>query len=234
MTTFTIKKSNERGWAEHGWLKSYHSFSFADYYDPNNIHFGPLRVINEDYIAGGTGFGTHPHADMEIISYLVAGGIRHRDSMGNEGVVRPGEIQYMSAGTGVQHSEYNASQTEEAHLLQIWIVPDKKGVAPRYGQKSFAQELEAQKLVRLASPDGQDGSIAIHQNANVYASRLRADNEVKLELPEYRRVWVQAIRGSVSVNGQKLEPGDAASAQDVREVVFKAEQDSEFLVFDLP
>ncbi len=234
MAMFNIKKSNERGQAEHGWLKSYHSFSFADYYDPKNIHFGPLRVINEDYIAGGMGFGTHPHADMEIISYPVAGGIRHRDSMGNEGVVRPGEIQYMSAGTGVQHSEHNASQTEEAHLLQIWIMPDQKGVTPRYGQKSFIKELETQKLVCLASPDGRNGSIAIHQNANVYASRLKANNEFKLDLPEYRRIWVQAIRGSIAVDKQKLEPGDAASAKDIREVLFKADQDSEFLVFELP
>lgn len=233
-TMFTIRKSNERGLAEHGWLKSKHTFSFAEYYDPAHMGFGPLRVINEDRIAGGTGFGTHPHNDMEIISYVISGGLKHKDSMGNETVIKPGEVQRMSAGTGIRHSEYNEKESEETHFFQIWIMPERRGITPSYGQKSFEKELNSQKLVHVVSKDGRNGSISMNQDANVYVSRLKAGESFNLELPEYRRLWVQLIKGSVEVNGQKIEAGDAASAVDITSADFKSTADSEMILFDLP
>lgn len=233
-TMFTIRKSNERGLANHGWLKSKHTFSFAEYYDPAHMGFGPLRVINEDRIAGGTGFGTHPHSDMEIISYVISGGLKHKDSMGNETIIKPGEVQRMSAGTGIRHSEYNEKENEETHFLQIWIMPERRGVTPSYGQKSFEKELNSQKLVHVVSKDGRNGSITMNQDANVYVSRLKAGEGFNFELPEYRRLWVQLIKGSVEVNGQKLEAGDAASAVDITTADFRSTAYSEMILFDLP
>jgi redox-sensitive bicupin YhaK (pirin superfamily) len=233
-TMFTIRKSSERGLADHGWLKSRHTFSFANYYDPAHMGFGPLRVINEDRIAGGTGFGTHPHNDMEIISYVISGGLKHRDSMGNETVIKPGEVQRMSAGTGIRHSEYNEKETDETHFFQIWIMPEARGITPSYGQKSFEKELASEKLVHVVSKDGRNGTITMNQDANVYISRLKADESFSLNLGEYRRLWVQVVKGSVEVNGQKIETGDAASATDIASADFKASADSELILFDLP
>lgn len=230
----TIRKSNERGHAKHGWLNSKHTFSFAEYYDPQHMGFGPLRVINEDRIAGGTGFGTHPHSDMEIISYVISGGLKHADSMGNETVILPGEVQRMSAGTGIRHSEYNQKTDEETHFFQIWIMPDKRGYEPSYGQKSFEKELATQKLVHVISRDGKDGSISMNQDADVYVSRLKANDSFDLNLAEYRRLWVQVVKGSVEINGQRVEAGDGASAKDISAAQFKALVDSEMIIFDLP
>ncbi|MFS4459163.1 pirin family protein [Bdellovibrio sp. HCB2-146] len=230
----TIRKSNDRGLAEHGWLKSRHTFSFAEYYDPQHMGFGPLRVINEDRISGGTGFDTHPHRDMEIISYVISGALRHKDSMGNVALIKPGEVQRMSAGTGVFHSEYNEMQGEETHFFQIWIMPNKRGVAPGYGQKSFEKELDSQKLVHVISPDGKDGSIGIHQDADMYISRLKNSESLTFNLPEQRKLWIQLVKGSVTVNGEKIETGDAIAAQDIGKADITASADSEMILFELP
>lgn len=229
-----VRKSNERGLAEHGWLKSRHTFSFAEYYDQKFMGFGPLRVINEDRILGGTGFDTHPHRDMEIISYVVSGGLKHKDSMGNTAVIKPGEVQRMSAGTGVRHSEYNEKDGEEAHFFQIWIMPNQMGVEPGYGQKSFEKELETQKLVHVISPDGKEGSISIHQDANMYISRLKKSQDLNFEVKPNRRLWVQMVKGAVKVNGQELTTGDAVAAQDIAKAAITASEDSEMILFDLP
>lgn len=231
---FKIRRSNERGLADHGWLKSRHSFSFAGYYDPLHMNFGPLRVINEDQILGGQGFDTHPHSDMEIISYVVSGALKHEDSMGNKTVILPGEVQRMSAGTGIRHSEYNQDENKSAHFLQIWIIPNRRGVKPSYGQKSFEKELNSQKFVHVISPNGSNGSISIHQDANVYASRLKPQDQFALNIGANRKVWVQVIKGEISVNGHELKSGDAASSEFIERAEFKAHLESEFLVFDLP
>ncbi|WII72617.1 pirin family protein [Bdellovibrio sp. 22V] len=230
----TIRRSNERGLAEHGWLKSRHTFSFAEYYDPQHMGFGPLRVINEDRIAGGSGFETHPHRDMEIISYVISGGLRHRDSMGNVAVIKPGEVQRMSAGTGVLHSEFNDEDNKETHFFQIWIMPNQRGVKPGYGQKSFEQELNSQKLVHVISKDGKDGSISIHQDADMYISRLKKSETLDFKLEAPRRLWLQLVKGSVEVNGEKLETGDAVAATDIGTAKIVANDDSEMILFELP
>lgn len=230
-----IRKSNERGHVSHGWLEAKHSFSFADYHDPSHMDYRVLRVINEDKIMGGQGFGTHPHKDMEIITYLLEGSLEHKDSMGTGSVIRPGDIQYMSAGSGVRHSEFNHSKTDTAHLLQIWIVPNEKGAPPRYDQKSFSTSEKTGTLKLLASPDGKNGSVAIRQNALIFASILQPGQTAELGLVKGRYAWVQVAKGSVMVNGQELEQGDGAAISDELQLEFKGnESGTEFLVFDLP
>lgn len=229
----TIRKSDERGYADHGWLKSRHSFSFAEYYDPKHMGFRRLRVINEDRIAGGTGFGAHPHNNMEIISYVVKGALQHQDSMGTKAVIRPGEVQRMSAGTGVVHSEYNALPNEETHFFQIWIMPNKLNEAPGYGQKSFEAELNSKKLVHVISNDGRDGSISIKQDADMFISRLKFGEELTYEIRAERGVWAQVVKGKLIVGDQEIKAGDAVSAQDEKDLTFKASEDSEIILFDL-
>lgn len=228
-----LRRSNKRGYADHQWLKSNHTFSFADYYDPQHMGFRSLRVINEDRIEGGTGFGAHPHRDMEIISYVVKGALEHKDSMGTKAIIRPGEVQRMSAGAGVVHSEYNHQSDDETHFFQIWIMPKTRGGNPGYGQKSFEADLNSKKLVLVVSQDGRDGSIDIKQDADLYISRLKTNQDLEFKLREGRGAWVQIVRGQIAVKGQTLEKGDAASFTDEELLKFKANQDSEFLLFDL-
>ena len=228
-----LRKSNERGLANHGWLKSRHTFSFAEYYDPKHMGFRSLRVINEDRIEGGTGFGSHPHRDMEIISYVVSGALEHKDSMGNKALIRPGEVQRMSAGSGVVHSEYNAFPDEETHFFQIWILPSKAGGAPGYGQKSFEEDLNSKKQVLVVSQDGRDGSISIKQDADLYLSRLKSGEDLRFQLRPKRGAWVQVIKGHANVNGQDLMAGDALSFENEELLQFKALDNSELMIFDL-
>lgn len=228
-----LRKSEERGFADHGWLKSRHTFSFANYYDPKHMGFKNLRVINEDRIAGGTGFGAHPHQDMEIISYVVEGALEHKDSMGTVAVIKPGEVQRMSAGTGVIHSEYNALRDKETHFFQIWIMPNERGVKPGYGQKSFEAELNSKKLVLVVSNDGRDGSISIRQDADMYVSRLKAGDKIDFNVRKGRGVWIQVIKGNLTVGDKVLDTGDAYSTQDAQSLNISASQDSEIILFDL-
>jgi len=230
----STRKSTERGYADHGWLKSFHSFSFADYYDPEHMGFGVLRVINEDRVAPGTGFGTHGHRDMEIISYVLSGALEHKDSMGNGSVIRPGNVQRMSAGKGVLHSEYNPSRTEGVHFLQIWIEPSVRGIPPSYEEKHFDAASKRGRLRLVASPDGHDGSVTIHQDARLYATVLDGADRVALAIAPGRRAYVHVARGTVTANGERLEAGDALKVVDSQEVVLEAGQDAEMLVFDLP
>jgi redox-sensitive bicupin YhaK (pirin superfamily) len=225
----TIRRSDERGHANHGWLDTYHTFSFADYYDPAHIEFRTLRVINEDRVAPGQGFGTHPHRDMEIITYVLSGALAHKDSSGGEGVLRPGDVQHMTAGSGIQHSEFNASQTEPVHLLQIWILPDKKGLKPGYEQKHF--EIGGLRLV--ASRDGRDGSLLVHQDVDVFAARLPAGGEVRHTLAAGRHAWLQVARGTVTLNGTELRAGDGAAVSEERGLTIIGREPAEFLLFDL-
>jgi redox-sensitive bicupin YhaK (pirin superfamily) len=229
----TIRKSHDRGHARHGWLDSRHTFSFADYYDQDHMGFRTLRVINEDRVEPGQGFGTHPHRDMEIISYVLEGALEHKDSMGTSSTIRPGEVQRMSAGTGVLHSEYNPSRAEPVHFLQIWIHPDKKGVKPGYEQKAFPAAERKNRLRLVASRDGRDGSISIHQDADLYTTLLSKGASVAHELKSGRFSWVQVTRGSVTLNGRELEAGDGASAAGEKALELKASSDAEVLVFDL-
>ena len=228
-----VRRSNERGYADHGWLKSFHTFSFADYYDPEHMGFRSLRVINEDRIAGGTGFGSHPHRDMEIISYVVQGGLRHKDSMGKEAIIKPGEVQKMSAGTGVVHSEYNHLEQEETHFFQIWIQPALRGGAPSYGQKSFQDHLDSQDIVHVISPDGQDGTLAIGQDAHMHISRLPSQKSLTYELNPGRGLWVQVVKGKVAAGEHTLTAGDGFSVEELPSVSVQAQADSELLLFDL-
>lgn len=228
-----IRRSNERGYADHGWLKSFHTFSFADYYDPAHISFGALRVINEDRVDPGMGFGTHGHRDMEIISYVLEGELAHKDSMGTGATIRPGDVQRMSAGRGVQHSEFNPSQDQPAHFLQIWIMPDQRGVTPSYEQKHFAAEEKRGKLRLIASRDGADGSVRIHQNANVYAGLFDGDEQAELTVGASRQVYVHVARGSITANGNVLKAGDAIGLSDVSSLSLTQGQGAEVLVFDL-
>jgi len=231
---FEIRKAAERGYADHGWLKSYHSFSFADYYDPRHIQFGPLRVINDDRVAPGMGFGTHGHRDMEIISYVLDGELAHKDSMGNGSVIRPGNVQRMSAGTGVRHSEYNHSTQGTTHFLQIWILPDRTGIEPGYEERHFSPADKRGQLRLIASPDAADGSVLIHQDARVYAGLFDADEAAALAIASGRRVYVHVASGRVSVNGRALEAGDAAKLEAVDAIELTQGSDAEVLVFDLP
>jgi redox-sensitive bicupin YhaK (pirin superfamily) len=230
-----IRRAAERGHFDHGWLDTSHTFSFADYHDPKHMGFRAMRVLNEDRVAPGQGFGTHGHRDMEILSYVLEGGLAHRDSMGNGSVIVPGDVQYMSAGTGVRHSEYNASESDVTHFLQIWILPDRQGYAPRYDQKRFGESDKAGRLRLVASPDGADGSIALRQDVRLYASVLAPRQSVSLDLPNGRHAWVQVLRGSVSVNRQELSSGDglAASSEARLDLAASDGEKAEFLAFDL-
>jgi len=230
----TLRRSQERGYADHGWLKSFHSFSFADYHDPAHMGFGPLRVINEDRVAPGTGFGTHGHRDMEIISYVLDGELAHRDSMGNGSVIRPGDVQRMSAGSGVRHSEFNHAQDRTTHFLQIWIEPNVTGIAPGYEEKRFSDADKQGRLRLVASPDGADGSVRIHQDARMYVSRLAPGQSLSAELAAGRLGYLHLVSGAVTVNGESLAGGDAAKVRDESRLTIGAEGDSELLLFDLP
>lgn len=230
----TIRRSHERGFADHGWLKSYHTFSFADYYDPEHVGFGPLRVINEDRVAPGAGFGTHGHRDMEIISYVLEGELAHRDSLGSGSVIRPGDVQRMSAGRGVRHSEFNNSDKDEVHFLQIWIQPNELSIAPEYEEKRFTPEDKRGRLRLIAAPDGAEGSVRIHQDARVYAGLFDGDERDELALEPNRRAFVHVARGSVTVNGEALNTGDALKIKGESKVAIEGGQAAEVLVFDLP
>lgn len=224
----------ERGHADHGWLDSFHSFSFANYRDPRHMGFRTLRVINEDRVQPGQGFGTHPHRDMEIISYVLGGGLEHRDSMGNGSVIRPGDVQRMTAGTGITHSEFNASKNELVHFLQIWILPERSGLTPGYEQKFFSNAEKQGKLRLLASRDGRDGSITVHQDMSLYASILAAGDEVTLPLVSGRHAWVQVVRGEVQLGDLVLRAGDGVGLSEIGSVDLKGQgKESEVLVFDL-
>lgn len=228
-----IRKSEDRGHANHGWLDSYHSFSFADYYDEAHMGFGPLRVINEDYIAAGQGFGTHGHRDMEIITYVLEGEIAHRDSMGNGSTIRPGDVQRMSAGTGVRHSEFNPSSDNSTHLLQIWIQPNMLNVEPSYEEKRFAEEEKRGRLRLIASADGADGSVRIHQDAKLYVGLFDGDERASLALAAGRSAFIHVARGAVAVNGVALKAGDALKVADVPSIDIAGGKAAEVLVFDL-
>ncbi|HEU4730762.1 MAG TPA: pirin family protein [Kofleriaceae bacterium] len=229
----TVRRSSERGHAEHGWLDSRHTFSFADYYDPAHMGFRALRVINEDRVAAGKGFDRHSHRDMEIISYVLAGGLEHRDSMGTGTVIRPGDVQRMSAGTGVTHSELNASKREPVHFLQIWLLPDRRGIAPSYEQKSFSAEDKAGRLRLVASRDGRDGSVKIHTDAQLLAGVFAGGQAAEYNLAPGRHAWVHAVRGKARVNDIELSAGDAAALSEERTVRIEGIDDAELLVFDL-
>jgi len=228
-----IRRSGERGHANHGWLDSHHTFSFADYHDPKQMGFRALRVINEDRVAPGQGFGQHGHRDMEIVTYVLEGALEHKDSMGNGSVMRPGDVQRMSAGTGVQHSEFNASKSDAVHFLQIWIQPDKAGHQPGYEQKTFGDDRRG-KLRVIASPDGHDDSVRIHQNASIYAALLSPGEKVSHDLKAGRGVWLHVVRGSVEVDGTELAAGDAVSFVEPAAITCVAKTDSEVILFDLP
>ncbi|MFZ6815551.1 pirin family protein [Undibacterium sp. Rencai35W] len=230
----TLHKSDQRGYAEHGWLQSFHSFSFADYYDPAHMGFGPLRVINDDRIAAGMGFGMHGHKDMEIITYVLEGAIAHKDSMGNGSTIYPGNVQYMSAGTGVRHSEFNPSPVQPTHLLQIWIQPDRINAIPAYQEKNFSREEKLGRLRLVASSDGLDGSIPIRQDARLYIGLFDGEQAASLSLQPDRLTYVHLARGMLTVNGQTLSAGDAVKLQQEELLVLTAGQHAEVLVFDLP
>lgn len=228
-----IRKSQERGYADHGWLRSYHSFSFADYHDPEHVEFGALRVINEDRVAAGKGFGTHAHRDMEIISYVLEGQLEHKDSIGTGSIIEPGDVQRMSAGSGVRHSEFNPSRDNPVHFLQIWIQPDEHGIPPSYEQKRFEADAKRGRLRLIASPDGREGSVTIHQNAYVYAGLFDNDERAVHTLDHGRRGYVHVAHGEISVNGKTLQAGDAAKLTDIAEVRLERGKGAEVLVFDL-
>ncbi len=229
----TIRKSQERGHANHGWLDSHHTFSFADYYDPEHMQFRSLRVINEDFIAGGSGFPTHPHRDMEIVTYVVSGAVAHRDTTGGQGVIKPGQLQHMSAGTGVQHSEFNASTSEPLHLLQIWILPEKKGLTPRYRDVSLADLPHKGALVLAASHEGRDGTLQISQDVDIWVGNMGAGEVAVHELAPERAAWVQLISGTLVVNGESLSAGDAAAFSGEVAAHLSATEAAHFLLFDL-
>jgi redox-sensitive bicupin YhaK (pirin superfamily) len=231
-TTMTVRKANERGHANHGWLDSYHTFSFANYYDPEWMGYRSLRVINDDLVMPGMGFGTHPHRDMEIITYVLSGALEHKDSMGNGRTIRPGEVQYMAAGTGVQHSEFNPSSEEAVHLLQIWIQPDRKGTTPHYAEKSLKDAPEGQ-LNLVTSKTGRDGSIAINQDADLWLGKLGEGDRVTHTLAPGRHAWVHVAEGEVSLNGKKLSGGDAVAIDEQGSVELSATKPSQVLLFDL-
>ncbi|PLK47773.1 pirin family protein [Uliginosibacterium sp. TH139] len=229
----TLRKSQDRGHADHGWLKSQHSFSFADYYDPAHMGWGNLLVINEDRIAPGTGFGTHGHRDMEIISYVISGALAHKDSMGNGTAILPDEVQRMSAGSGVRHSEFNHAADATTHFLQIWIQPNEKGITPGYEQKHFASDEKRGRLRLIASSDGAEGSVTIHADATLRAGFFDAEERAELALDPTRKAYVHLVRGSLTVNGVRLNAGDAARLEAESLIVLSAGQDAEVLVFDL-
>ena len=227
-----IRKANERGHASHGWLDTYHTFSFADYYDPQWMGFRSLRVINDDLVMPGMGFGTHPHRDMEIITYILSGALEHKDSLGNGRVIRAGEVQYMAAGTGVQHSEFNPTSDEPVHLLQVWIQPDRKGVTPRYAERSF-RDAAAGTLHLVTSKTGRDGSIAIHQDADLWLAKLGIGNRVTHKLAPGRHAWTHVAEGEVSFNGETLSGGDAVAVSEETALELSATLPAQILLFDL-
>ncbi len=229
-----IRRSNERGLADHGWLKSFHTFSFADYYDAKHMGVGPLRVINEDRVAPGAGFGTHGHRDMEIISYVLEGELAHQDSMGNGSVIRPGDVQRMSAGSGVRHSEFNGSKQQPVHFLQIWIEPAQRGIEPGYEEKRFSVADKRGQLRLIASPDRADGSLLIHQDARVYAGMFSGEERAQLALAPQRQAYVHVARGRITVNGAELATGDSLTVTQADALVLEQGEDAEVLVFDLP
>jgi quercetin 2,3-dioxygenase len=227
-----IRKSEERGHADHGWLDSHFTFSFADYHDPQHMGFRSLRVINDDVVAPAQGFGEHPHRDMEIITYILSGALEHKDSMGNGRIIRPGEVQYMAAGTGVTHSEFNPSKNESAHLLQIWILPDKKGAKPNYAEKSFANA-ESGKLQLAVSKTGRDNSIAINQDADLLVGKLKAGDKINHSFKPNRHGWLHIAEGEIELNGLKLKSGDAVAFSDENQISFTAKSSAQILFFDL-
>jgi quercetin 2,3-dioxygenase len=229
-----IRRSNERGYADHGWLQSFHSFSFADYHDPQHMHFGPLRVINEDHVAPGQGFGTHGHQDMEIITYVLEGAVAHHDSLGNGSTIRPGDVQRMSAGRGVRHSEFNPSPNEATHLLQIWIIPNVRDIDPSYEEKQFSAADKRGQLRLIAAPDARDGSVLIHQNARVYAGLFDGAEQAQLSIAADRCVYVHVARGRLTANQQVLSSGDALQITAATSLTLTAGEQAEVLVFDLP
>ena len=231
--TIHVLHSAMRGRADHGWLQSRHSFSFADFYNPQQMGYRSLRVINEDVVQGGTGFPTHPHRDMEILTYIVDGALEHKDSTGGHSIIRRGEVQRMTAGTGVRHSEFNASKSEPVHLLQIWLLPDERNLAPGYEQKLFTDAEKQNRLLPLVSPDGRDGTLKIHQDAFLFASVLEAGQTVVHPLAKGRGAWVQVIKGELTANDQAIAAGDGAAIEDADTVSIRADQASEFILFDL-
>jgi redox-sensitive bicupin YhaK (pirin superfamily) len=228
-----VRPGNARGYADHGWLKSFHSFSFADYFDPEHVEFGALRVINEDRVAPGQGFPTHSHRDMEIITYVLQGALEHRDSTGNGSVIRPGDVQRMSAGTGISHSEYNHSQTMPVHFLQIWIQPEERGLAPGYEQRSFAPEQLRGQWRLIAARDGREGAVVVRQDVDVLAARLEPGEQIAYRLRPGRHAWVQVASGGATLNGMALEEGDGAAVSEVAALDLMAVDGSEVLLFDL-
>ena len=229
----TIRRAFDRGHVNHGWLDTYHTFSFSSYRDPKHVHFRALRVMNEDVVAPGQGFGTHPHDNMEIITYVLEGALEHRDSMGNGEVLRPGEFQRMSAGTGITHSEFNPSPTEPVHLYQIWLFPQQDGIEPSYEQKRFDEVERHNRLRLVASPDAAEGSLLIHQDARIFLSLLDADKQVTRELRPGRHAWLQVLRGKVALNGQALQTSDGAAVSDEAALEIKASDDAEVMLFNL-
>lgn len=228
-----IRRSAERGQAEHGWLSSRHTFSFAEYYDPKFMGFGALRVINEDRVEGGAGFPTHPHRDMEILSYVLDGGLEHKDSMGTGSVIRPGEVQRMTAGTGVLHSEYNASKSDPVHFLQIWVLPERGGLEPGYEQKAFEPEEKHNRWRLVASRDGADGSVTVHQDLRLYVANLEPGAKIALPLDPKRKAWLQVARGEVAVGGETLKAGDGLAAAELDSLNIEGKAQAELLLFDL-
>lgn len=228
-----IRKSEDRGHADFGWLDTRHTFSFGDYYDPDHMHFRTLRVINEDFVAPGKGFPTHPHRDMEIVTYVLEGALEHKDSLGTGSIIRPGDAQRMTAGTGITHSEFNASSTETVHLLQIWILPDRRGLPPGYEQKAFPEAAKRGRLCLLASPDGAAGSVTIHQDVRLYVALLDAGQAIAHAPGAGRHAWVQVARGAVTLNGHALDQGDGAAVSDEASLDLAAAEPAEILLFDL-
>lgn len=231
--TIAVRRAAERGHADHGWLKTWHTFSFGSYYDPAHIEFSALRVMNEDYVAPGQGFGTHPHRDMEIVTYVLEGALEHRDSMGNGEILRPGEFQRMSAGTGITHSEFNPSPDEPVHLYQIWLHPERKGITPSYEQKGFAEEERLNRFRLVASRNGDEGSLLIHQDARIYLATISEGTSVTQTFAPGRNGWLQVLRGSVSVNGIELDTSDGAALTAIGAATVTARSDAEVMLFDL-
>mgnify|MGYP002623416484 FL=1 len=229
----TIRKADDRGFADHGWLKARHTFSFAGYHDPQQMGFRSLRVMNEDRVQPGRGFGTHPHRDMEIVTYVLEGAIEHKDSMGNGEVLRPGEFQHMSAGTGITHSEFNPSKTEPLHLYQIWLLPRETGIKPTYDQKRFDDDGMRNQLRLVASPNGVDGSLVIQQDAQIYLSKLDESQRLMHDIAPNRHAWLQVLRGSVTLNGSDLQVGDGAAVSDERQLDIVGTSNAEIMLFDL-
>lgn len=228
-----IRKAHDRGHADHGWLNTWHTFAFATYQDPQHISFRSLRVMNEDVIAPGKGFGTHPHRDMEIVTYVLEGALEHKDSMGNGEVLRPGEFQRMSAGTGITHSELNPSSTESVHLYQIWLYPNEKGISPSYEQKAFPDDELRNQLRLVAAQEPREGSLLIHQDTEIFLGKLDAGERVTHSIRAGRHAWLQVLRGSISLNGESLETSDGAAVSDLNELEITAKQSAEIMLFDL-